>query len=86
MPQVERRLIRERAAALRARGDAQFEAFCAARVGATESVLVEREGLGRTEQFVPVRLSAGAPGEITPVQIVGADASGLVGMPLRQAA
>jgi threonylcarbamoyladenosine tRNA methylthiotransferase MtaB len=86
MPQVSRRLVRQRAAALREKADAQLMSFCASRIGATESVLVEREGVGRTEQFVPVTLSATAPGEILPVEIVGADASGLVGAPVRKAA
>jgi threonylcarbamoyladenosine tRNA methylthiotransferase MtaB len=86
MPQVPREVARERAATLRAKADARFAAFCASRIGATESVLVEREGIGRTEQFVPVALSATAPGEILPVEIVGADASGLVGAPVRKAA
>jgi threonylcarbamoyladenosine tRNA methylthiotransferase MtaB len=86
MPQVPRRLARQRAAALRARSAAKFTAFCASRVGVIESVLVERQGLGRTEQFVPVRLSDVPPGEIVNLEIVGADASGLVGVPLRKAA
>ncbi|HHY48183.1 MAG TPA: tRNA (N(6)-L-threonylcarbamoyladenosine(37)-C(2))-methylthiotransferase MtaB [Alphaproteobacteria bacterium] len=86
MPQVGRRVARERAARLRQAGEIQFARHCARRVGLTESVLVEREGLGRTEQFVPVRLAAGKPGEIVAVEIAEADGSGLVAAPLRQAA
>ena len=42
--------------------------------------------MGRTEQFVPVRLESAVPGEIVSVEIAGADAAGLVGVPLRRAA
>ena len=86
MPQVDKRVARERAAQLRAAGDRRFAAFCASRVGATERVLVEREDIGRTEQFVPVRLSPLQPGAILDVSIAGADASGLIGAPLEEAA
>lgn len=86
MPQVERHVARERAALLRAAGERRFAAFCAARIGVTERVLVEREDTGRTEQFVPVRLSPLRPGEIVDIDIAGADATGLIGAPLQEAA
>src|SRR5262249_2469705 len=54
MPQVPRRIGKERAARLRALGDTQYNKFCESRVGAIETVLVERDGVGRTEQFVPI--------------------------------
>jgi len=86
MPQVSRRVGRERAARLRTLGESQFERLCTSRVGMTESVLVERDGMGRTEQFVPVRLDRGQAGEIVATTITGADADGLIGAPERQAA
>ena len=86
MPQVDRSVSKARAARLREVGEKQFQKLCASRVGQLESVLVERETIGRTEQFVPVRLSEGRPGEIIAVEIAGADASGLVGAPQRRAA
>jgi threonylcarbamoyladenosine tRNA methylthiotransferase MtaB len=86
MPQVDGGVARDRARKLRALGDHQFAAHCATRRGVTESVLVEKSGMGRTEQFVPVRLESAVPGEIVSVEIAGADASGLVGVPLRRAA
>jgi threonylcarbamoyladenosine tRNA methylthiotransferase MtaB len=81
MPQVERRVARERAALLRAAGERQFAKLCRSRIGAVESVLVERADMGRTEQFLPVRLSSARPGEIMAIEIAGADASGLDGVP-----
>ena len=86
MPQVDGGIARDRARKLRALGERQFLAHCATRQGVTESVLVEKSGMGRTEQFVPVRLESAVPGEIVPVTIAGVDGVGLVGVPLRQAA
>jgi threonylcarbamoyladenosine tRNA methylthiotransferase MtaB len=86
MPQVDRKVARQRAARLREIGAAQVAALCRTRIGATESVLVERDGMGRTEQFLPVRVAGRADGEIVPVRIVGSTGSMLLGEPLRTAA
>ncbi len=86
MPQVPHKVAKERAGRLRARGDDQHNRFCETRVGAVESVLVERDGMGRTEQFMPVRLRGHAAGEIVPTRIIGTSPDGLVGEALRNAA
>lgn len=86
MPQVARRVARDRAARLRAVGEAQFARLCATRIGLRETVLVERDGLGRTEQFVPVQLTAGQPGEIVSVTIASAAADRLIAEPQKAAA
>ncbi|GGA36947.1 tRNA (N(6)-L-threonylcarbamoyladenosine(37)-C(2))-methylthiotransferase MtaB [Pelagibacterium lentulum] len=78
MPQVAKRVAKARAAQLRVLGDKQLQALCASRAGQLENVLVEREGMGRTEQFVPVMIDFGQPGEIVPVRIERADADMLV--------
>jgi threonylcarbamoyladenosine tRNA methylthiotransferase MtaB len=82
MPQVDRKVARERAALLRALGDRQFATLCSSRLGRTESVLAEQAGMGRTEQFVPVRLSSARPGEIVQIHVTDADVSGLSGVPV----
>ena len=64
MPQVPRRIGRERAAVLRAAGARKFRNFCERRVGSQEMVLIERDELGRTEQFVPIAVAGHAPGSI----------------------
>ncbi|RUT30413.1 tRNA (N(6)-L-threonylcarbamoyladenosine(37)-C(2))-methylthiotransferase MtaB [Arsenicitalea aurantiaca] len=79
MPQVDRGVAKARAARLREAGETQFRALCESRLGAIESVLVEREGLGRTEQFVPVTLSGAEPGRIVRTRITGLAPDGLVG-------
>jgi threonylcarbamoyladenosine tRNA methylthiotransferase MtaB len=86
MPQVSRRLGKERAARLRALGDRQYSRFCEGRLGAVETVLLERDGLGRTEQFVPIAVPGHGRGEIVAVRATGTTPDGLVGEPMRTAA
>ena len=86
MPQVSRRVGKERAARLRALGQQQYSRFCESRVGQVESVLVERDGIGRTEQFVPIAVPGHGPGELVAVRAVGTSADGLIGEPMRTAA
>jgi threonylcarbamoyladenosine tRNA methylthiotransferase MtaB len=78
MPQVDKKVAKERAAKLRALGEQQFDAFCASQIGDTKSVLIERDNVGRTEQFVPIKVE-GAPGEILDVKVTGQDQHGLIG-------
>jgi threonylcarbamoyladenosine tRNA methylthiotransferase MtaB len=86
MPQVSKRVARDRAAILRTEGEAQFQKLCASRVGKVENVLIERDGLGRTEQFVPVSVPGAQPGELLAVRITKTAADGLLGEALREAA
>ena len=86
MPQVSKAVARERAALLRDAGDRQWAALAAARVGQIEHVLVEREGLGRTEQFMPVAVPGTQPGDLLAVRITGTTPEGLVGEALQAAA
>ena len=86
MPQVPQPVRKARAARLRALGDQQYKALCERRVGAVEMVLVERDGIGRTEQFVPVAVRGRTAGELIPVRVTGLTADGLAGEALREAA
>jgi threonylcarbamoyladenosine tRNA methylthiotransferase MtaB len=72
MPQVPVQIRKARAARLRDTGAAALEAFLESRVGTTARVLVEKPGFGRSEHYAPVETSAGAPGEILPLNIIGA--------------
>jgi threonylcarbamoyladenosine tRNA methylthiotransferase MtaB len=56
MPQLNGAVIRERAARLRARGEAALAARNAALVGTRQTLLMETPELGRTPCFMPVRL------------------------------
>jgi threonylcarbamoyladenosine tRNA methylthiotransferase MtaB len=74
MPQVDRRLVKERAARLRAEGDNALIRHLDAEVGCERLVLVETELSGRTEQFTVARLDqAMPPGAIVKARITGHD-------------
>lgn len=84
MPQVPREVRRERAARLRARGEAMLERFLAAEVGRRRTLLVERGGGGHTEHFAPARLEGtegATAGELTPVTITGTSDGVLLARP-----
>ena len=57
MPQLDRALMKERAARLREKGEAALAHHLDAQVGTRRRVLTERGGVGHTEQFTPVRLA-----------------------------
>jgi len=86
MPRVNKGVARQRAGLLRLEGEKQFIALCEKRLGRVENVLMERGGLGRTEQFVPISVAGMEPGELVPVQVTGRGPDGLIGEKLRVAA
>jgi threonylcarbamoyladenosine tRNA methylthiotransferase MtaB len=74
MPQVARPIVKERARRLREKGAAALARRLAGEVGARRQVLAENGRVGRTGQFMPVRLAApAAPGTILDVTIAGHD-------------
>ncbi|RWC45409.1 tRNA (N(6)-L-threonylcarbamoyladenosine(37)-C(2))-methylthiotransferase MtaB [Mesorhizobium sp.] len=82
MPQLRRELVKQRAARLRAAGDAAYRRHLAALAGTRQSILVERDRLGRTEGFTLATISEGAPGEIVEADIAGHDGARLIAVPL----
>jgi len=79
MPQLDRRIVKERAGRLRAAAGAARARFLAGEVGARRQVLVERGRLGRTEHNAEVLLAgAAAPGSVVPVRITGVDGGRLM--------
>ena len=71
MPQIPKAVAKDRAAQLRARGHAQMAARFAGLNGTTQTLLVERGGIGRTECFTPARIVA-EPGTFMTARITGA--------------
>lgn len=71
MPQLDRGLVKERAARLRETGEAALARHLSSETGRRRLVLVERDGLGRTEQFTLAEIDRGVPGEIVPVTVTG---------------
>ncbi|MBX6328019.1 MAG: tRNA (N(6)-L-threonylcarbamoyladenosine(37)-C(2))-methylthiotransferase MtaB [Pseudolabrys sp.] len=79
MPQLDRSVIKERARRLREKGEAALRAYLERQIGTRPRVLAESPTLGRTEQFVLVRLpSAVEPGTLLELPIVGHDGRGLL--------
>jgi threonylcarbamoyladenosine tRNA methylthiotransferase MtaB len=80
MPQMPRHEAKERAARLRAAGQAALSDYLDSEIGSEHSVLIERNGLGRTEYFVPVLVAGTVPGSLLPVRITGRADNKLVGI------
>ena len=78
MPQVPGAAIRERAARLRAAGEAALRCHLDAQVGRDHHVLMESPRMGRTEQFTEVRFDTDQPEDrVLPVTITGQDGRAL---------
>ena len=82
MPQVRREIVRERASRLRAAGQAAYRRHLDALAGTDQSILIERNGVGRTEGFVPAAIDAGQPGEIVAATVSGHDGARLIASPV----
>ena len=72
MPQVKGPIVRDRAARLREAGDQVFQQHLQSRIGKEANILVEKNGLGRDEQFTLCEIANGAPGDIVRARITGA--------------
>jgi len=81
MPQLDRAIVRERAARLRAAGAARLGAELRARIGSRSGVLIERPGLGRSDFYATVDCDAAFPvGALRPMRFVAAQGRNLVGV------
>jgi threonylcarbamoyladenosine tRNA methylthiotransferase MtaB len=88
MPQIPRALVKDRAAQLRAAGEACLTRFLTSEIGKTRTVLVEKPGLARSEQFALVELRDTGPetGQLIAVEITRSADGRLSGQPARRAA
>ncbi|MEL6466420.1 MAG: tRNA (N(6)-L-threonylcarbamoyladenosine(37)-C(2))-methylthiotransferase MtaB [Pseudomonadota bacterium] len=72
MPQVDKAMIKERAARLRAVGKAQVAKHLTSQCGKTHHILMENPHMGRTEQFTEVTFDKIQPeGQIVTARITG---------------
>ena len=79
MPQVAGDIIKERARLLRETGAAALRRHLDGEVGRQRRVLTEAGGIGRTEQFTPVKLAAPTPrGLMLNVSVAGHDGRQLI--------
>ena len=81
MPQVGGTVIKERAARLRAKGAEALARCLASQVGKRVSVLVEKDGRGHSEHYLPINLGGNdaLAGSIVAAHIVGTADSRLTG-------
>lgn len=83
MPMVHGRVVKDRAARLRALGATRVEAHLSSRIGTCEGVLMETPRIGRTGQFTQTRFDNDQPvGTIVPGRIVGHDVTALNAVPI----
>jgi len=64
MPQLEGQVVKERALRIRQSADKQYAQFIQDQIGKHHRVLIERKGMGRSENFAPVINVSGKAGEI----------------------
>ncbi len=80
MPQLEREIVKARAARLRAHAAGRRSAWLASHVGSIRRVLVENGGKAHTDGFAPVRFD-GRNGDVVDLRFTHATADQLVGVP-----
>jgi threonylcarbamoyladenosine tRNA methylthiotransferase MtaB len=79
MPQMDRSIIKERAARLRAAGDEQVHHHLNAQIQKRHNILMESPRMGRTEGFTEVYFDIDQPvGKIVKAQIIGRNDTQLV--------
>ena len=79
MPQVNGKLIKSRAAALRAAGERQVQKHLTAQIGKAHNILMENPNMGRTSQFAEVVFNTPqAEGAIVSARITGQDKNHLI--------
>ena len=84
MPQLDREVIKQRAARLRAKGAEAHLLHLDKTARGVHPVLVERGGVGRTPQFNMVETGELASGQIVEMEISGHNGKNLVGVPIRE--
>lgn len=83
MPQVAKPVRKERAARLRAAGDAALASYTQSQIGARCQVLVEKGGLARSPQFLAVSLPDAPAGSLVDVVLQANDGAAGKGPTLR---
>jgi threonylcarbamoyladenosine tRNA methylthiotransferase MtaB len=80
MPQVERAVVKERAAQLRNKGATALTRFLEGHAGNDVELLVEKGNIGRTRQFAEMRVPAAVPpGAMVRARVSGHDGVRLAG-------
>ncbi len=80
MPQVEREIVKARAARLREAASARRRAWLDGLIGSTQPVLIENNAKGHSDGFAPVIIEGASRGDIGDASIVARDGDHLVGV------
>ena len=80
MPQLEREIVKARAARLREAAAARRSAWLDSQIATTQSVLIENSEKGHTDGFAPVFVAGSKRGDAGLVTITGRTEDGLVGV------
>jgi threonylcarbamoyladenosine tRNA methylthiotransferase MtaB len=80
MPQVEREIVKTRAARLRTAAATRRARWLDGLIGTTQRVLVEGDGRGHADNFAPIAVRGAVRGELVTARIVGRDGDRLVGL------
>jgi threonylcarbamoyladenosine tRNA methylthiotransferase MtaB len=81
MPQLDRALVKDRAARLRAEGEAALVRHLDRHIGQTSMALVEKPGVARAPDFTEIAFEGEAPiGAISPIRIGGHDGKRALGL------
>jgi threonylcarbamoyladenosine tRNA methylthiotransferase MtaB len=84
MPQLPGAVIKERAARLRAAGQAALAVELSARIGSETDVLIERPGMGRAAFYAPVSFTgSGDAGSVRRVRLIRVSGRNLIGAAVR---
>jgi threonylcarbamoyladenosine tRNA methylthiotransferase MtaB len=87
MPQLPKAVVKDRAARLRAAGEAGLVRHLARQAGRTLAALVERPGVARAEDFTEVAFEGeAAPGEILALTVTGHDGRRVLARPAMRVA
>jgi threonylcarbamoyladenosine tRNA methylthiotransferase MtaB len=80
MPQLERELVKARAARLRQAAEQRRSCWLDGLVGTRQTVLIENSEKGHTDGFAPVRIAGSKRGDLGAAKIVGRDNETLTGI------
>jgi threonylcarbamoyladenosine tRNA methylthiotransferase MtaB len=80
MPQVEREIVKARAARLREAAAARRIAWMDSLIGSTQSVLIENNAKGHSDGFAPVFVEGSARGDTGQARIIARDGDHLIGV------
>jgi threonylcarbamoyladenosine tRNA methylthiotransferase MtaB len=84
MPQLPGPIIKERAARLRATGEAALAAELSSRIGSETDVLIEQPGIGRAAFYAAVSFTAAeTEGSVRRMRLVGSNGRNLIGEPIQ---